>query len=88
MGSKGQKWERGIKVEKSRSKESLILAFRPLGAETGRWRAKRKLQTSKAISMFLVGNCREEFVKSMNIIARQSVFVFSETSLRNVFDSP
>ena len=37
--------------------------------------------------MFLVGNCREEFEKFMNINARHSVFVYSETSPRNAFDS-
>ena len=37
--------------------------------------------------MFLVGNCTEEFEKFMNINARHSVFVYSETSSRNVFDS-
>ena len=37
--------------------------------------------------MFLVGNCREEFEKFMNINARHSVFVYSQTSPRNAFDS-
>ena len=37
--------------------------------------------------MFLVGNCREEFEKFMNINAIHSVFLDLETSLRNAFDS-
>ena len=74
-----------------RFQKSVIRAFSHLASpqwrDAGEWCAKRKLQTLKAISMFLVGNCREEFEKFMNINARHSVFVYSETSSRNVFDS-
>ena len=90
-GEGGQKWgeENKMRGKKfGRFQKSVIRASSPLDVETGgEWRAKRKLQTLKAISMFLVGNCREEFEKFMNINARHSVFVYSETSPRNAFDS-
>ena len=74
-----------------RFQKSVIRAFSHLASpqwrDAGEWCAKRKLQTLKAISMFLVGNCREEFEKFMNINAIHSVFLDLETSLRNAFDS-
>ena len=42
----------------------------------GEWCAKRKLQTLKAISMFLVGNCRERNLRNSWILMPNICFLF------------
>ena len=67
-GEGGQKWgeENKMRGKKfGRFQKSVIRASPPSDVETGgEWRAKRKLQTLKAISMFLVGNCREKNLRN------------------------